>query len=70
VLFQVAEKKGFDGKQFADQRDQIRQQLENDRLNRLMTSILEQRRREIGVTPDRQLLESLGGGGDESQPAG
>jgi len=72
VLFQVAEKKGFDPKQFADQRDQIRQQLENDRLNRLMSAILEQRRRELGVTPDRQLIESYGMGGDESQsqPAG
>jgi peptidyl-prolyl cis-trans isomerase D len=72
VLFQVVEKKGFDPKQFADQRDQIRQQLENDRLNRLLSSILEERRRELGVTPDRQLLQSYGLGGDESQnqPAG
>jgi peptidyl-prolyl cis-trans isomerase D len=70
VLFQVAEKKGFDPKQFAEQRDQIRQQLENDRLSRLMGSILEQRRRELGVAPDRQLLESYGIGGDENQPAG
>ncbi len=66
VLFQVAEKKGFDPKQFADQRDQIRQEVESDRFNRLMTSILEQRRRELGVTPDRQLVESYGIGGDET----
>jgi peptidyl-prolyl cis-trans isomerase D len=70
VLFQVVEKKGFDGKQFAEQRDQIRQQIENDRLNRVMTALLEQRRREVGVTPDPQLLQSEGAAGDESQPAG
>lgn len=69
VLFQVAEKKGFEPKQLAEQRDQIRQQLENDRLNRLMSSLLEQRRRELGVTPDRQLLESYGLAGDETQPS-
>ncbi len=69
VLFQVVEKKGFDPKQFADQREQIRQQLESDRLNRLMASILEQRRRELGVTPDRQLLDTYGIGADET-PAG
>jgi peptidyl-prolyl cis-trans isomerase D len=69
VLFQVAEKKGFDPKQFADQRDQIRQQLSGDRLNRLLFAILEQRRRELGVTPDRQLLEAYGIAVDGSQPS-
>jgi peptidyl-prolyl cis-trans isomerase D len=67
VLFQVAEKKGFDPKQFADQREQIRERVESDKLNRLLFSILEQRRRELGVTPDRQLLEAYGLAGDASQ---
>lgn len=64
VLFQVTEKKGFDPKQFADQREQIQQKIEGDRFGQLMTSILEQRRRELGVTPDRQLVEAYGMGGD------
>jgi len=67
VLFQVAEKKGWDPKQFADQREQIRAKIEGEKLNHLMTSILEQRRRELGAAPDRRFLESFGIGPDETQ---
>jgi parvulin-like peptidyl-prolyl isomerase len=60
LLFQVIERKGFDPAQFATAKDQTRSQMLQERLNRLEMSIIEERRRQLGVEYDRSLLETFG----------
>jgi peptidyl-prolyl cis-trans isomerase D len=59
VLFQVTDRKSWDPKQFAANREQTRSTLMREKLNRLEGSLVEQRKRELGVEYDRQLLQSL-----------
>jgi peptidyl-prolyl cis-trans isomerase D len=70
VLFQVAERKGWDPKEFQTNREQTRSGLEQERLNRLLSTLIEQRRRELGVEYDRKLLESYGIVGDQATAGG
>lgn len=60
VLFQVTSRKGFDAAAFAAERDQTRQALESNEVNRLLGSIIEQRKREANVQYDKPLLEQFG----------
>jgi peptidyl-prolyl cis-trans isomerase D len=59
VIFQVTEHKEWDPKQFAEAREQTRTSLQQQRLGRLLGSLLEVRRRELGVEFNRQLLEEF-----------
>ncbi|HVS02145.1 MAG TPA: SurA N-terminal domain-containing protein [Thermoanaerobaculia bacterium] len=64
ILFQVAERQRFDPVTFAAEADTLRQQLQQQQLDSLLTSLIRQRREELGVSYDRRLLESwkmLGG---------
>lgn len=59
VLFQVTDRKAWDPKQFAEAREQTRTTVQRQKLGRLLGSILDVRRREMGVEFNRQLLEQL-----------
>lgn len=59
LLFQVTERKSWDPKQYSSNREQTRSTLLREKLNRLQAALVEQRRRDLGVEYDRQLLESL-----------
>lgn len=60
VLFQVTDRKAWDPKQFAANREQTRSSLLQQKLSRLQASLIEKRRRELGVEYDRQFLDQLG----------
>jgi peptidyl-prolyl cis-trans isomerase D len=60
ILFQVTDHKGWDPKQYAANREQTRATLVQDKLGRLEAALIAQRRRELNVTYDRQLLEQFG----------
>lgn len=60
VLFQVTDRKGWDPKQFAANREQTRSNLLQQKLSRLQSALIEQRRRELGVEYDRRFLDQLG----------
>lgn len=60
VLFEVKERKRWDPIQFATARAQTRQTLEQEKLGQLLSSLIERRKRELGVEYDRRLLDSFG----------
>jgi peptidyl-prolyl cis-trans isomerase D len=60
LLFQVTERKGWDPKQFATNKEQTRQTLLQQRLSNLQSALVAERRRELGVEYDRQLLQEIG----------
>jgi len=60
LLFQVTDHKGWDPKQYASNREQTRATLVQQKLSHLQGALIEQRRRELNVEYDRQLLEQLG----------
>jgi peptidyl-prolyl cis-trans isomerase D len=60
LLFQVSDHKGWDPKQYAANREQTRTGLLQQKLARLQASLIEQRRRELGVEYDRQILDEFG----------
>lgn len=60
VLFQVTDRKGWDPKQFASNREQTRTGLLQQKLSRLQSALVEKRRRELGVEYDRQFLDQFG----------
>jgi peptidyl-prolyl cis-trans isomerase D len=63
VLFEVTEREGFDAEELASQSEEIRGRLVQERFDRLLSSlILERKRQEGGIRPSRQLQEQLGGG--------
>jgi peptidyl-prolyl cis-trans isomerase D len=59
VLFEVTARKSWDPATFAAEREATRERLEREQLNRLLGSLIERRRAELGVTYDRELHESL-----------
>lgn len=67
VLFQITDRKSFDAAAFAAERTQTRQTLERNEVNRLLGSIIEQRKREAKVQYDKPLLEQFGMLGDEAK---
>lgn len=66
ILFQVADRKAWNPVEFQAQKEQTRTTLEQQRLGRLLASLIEQRRRELGVEYDRQVLEQFGLVGDQA----
>ncbi len=60
LLFQVTDRKGWDPKQYASNREQTRSSLLQEKLSRLQAALVEQRRRELNVEYDRDLLEQIG----------
>lgn len=67
LLFQVAERKGWDPAAFATAKDQTRSSLLQEKLQRLRSSLVEERRRQLGVEYDRETLQSFGlAPGDQS----
>lgn len=66
VLFEVTQRKGFDAQELADRRDEIREQLVQQRSDRLLSAlILERRRQEGGIQLSQALAEEFGGGATE-----
>jgi len=59
LLFQVTDRKSWDPKQYAANREQTRATLMREKLSRLEGALVEQRKRELGVEYDRQLLQSF-----------
>ncbi|HET9768292.1 MAG TPA: peptidyl-prolyl cis-trans isomerase [Thermoanaerobaculia bacterium] len=70
LLYQVASRAGVDPAQFAQQKDSLRQQLEQEQINALLTSLINQRRQQLGVTYDPKLLEELGMQGQATPQTG
>jgi peptidyl-prolyl cis-trans isomerase D len=69
LLFEVKERKAWDPIQFAGAREQTRTTVQNEKLNQLLASLIAERRRELGVKYDQQLLDSLGITADQLEPA-
>jgi peptidyl-prolyl cis-trans isomerase D len=60
VIFQVDERAKGDPTDLATRRDELREQVTNERLENLLLSIIEERRLELEVHYNQQLLESFG----------
>lgn len=60
VLFEVTERVRFDPVQFAAARDDTRESVRSERLNQMLGSLIEQRREELTVSYDDNLLQNLG----------
>ena len=60
VLYQVSAKTGFDPAQFAQQKDSLRAQLEQEQVGALFASLINERKQRLGVTYDPKLIEELG----------
>lgn len=67
VLFTVSSRKSFDPTAFAAEKQTTRESLERNEVNRLLASIIEQKKREQKVQYDRPLLEQFGMLGDEAK---
>jgi len=65
VVFEVTSRQRFDPQAFAEQRDSVRASLERSELNRMLGSLLDQRKREMKVNYDRPLLEQFNLLGDK-----
>jgi hypothetical protein len=65
VLFEVVSRTRFDPAAFAEAREDTRDRLESDELRRLLSSLVQQRRTELGVQYDRGLVETLDLAGTE-----
>lgn len=60
VVFQVVERKAWDPKEFVTAKDQTRERIQQEKLSRFQAALIEQRRRELDVSYDRDLLQQLG----------
>lgn len=69
LLFEVKERKSWDPIQFAGVREETRTTVQNEKLNQLLGSLIAERRRELGVKYDQQLLDSLGITAEQADPA-
>ncbi len=59
VLFEVSVRERFDPQQFAAERDQTREGLEGQRLQLMLSSLIERRREEMGVRLDPGFVENF-----------
>ena len=59
VLFEVTQRQRYDPAEFAQQKDQARENLRQERLNQMLTSLVTLRREELGVQYDTQLLQNF-----------
>jgi peptidyl-prolyl cis-trans isomerase D len=69
ILFEVKERKNWNPVEFAAARQQTRETLEQEKLGRLVDSLVKRRRDEMGVTFDRQVLDSFGISADAANPS-
>jgi peptidyl-prolyl cis-trans isomerase D len=60
VLFQVTDRKGWDPKQYAANREKTRTNLLQQRVSGVEGALIEKRRRDLNVTFDQQFLDQLG----------
>jgi hypothetical protein len=60
VIFQDDERTKGDAAEMATRRDELREQVTNQRLDNLLLSIVEDRRLKLEVHYNQQLLESFG----------
>jgi peptidyl-prolyl cis-trans isomerase D len=67
VVFQVLERKSWEPAKFAQEKDQLRTRLQGEKLSRLLGTLLEQRKRDLGVTYNPKLLEYYGIAGAAAQ---
>jgi peptidyl-prolyl cis-trans isomerase D len=67
VLFEVTEHKAWDPIQFAQVREQTREQLRRQKIAELQSSLIERRRKELDIRFDPQALQQFGI--TESQPS-
>jgi peptidyl-prolyl cis-trans isomerase D len=67
VIFQVTERKSWDPRKFTTEKEATRSRLQQEKLQRYQASLIEQRRRELEVSFDRQLLQELGVDPDQPQ---
>ncbi len=68
ILYTVINRTHWDATSFAERADSIRQGLEFQEVQRLMASLIAERKRVLGVTYDRQLLEQFDMLDEEQQP--
>ena len=59
LVFEVVERQHFDPEEFATQEAEARETVRSERLNQLLAALVAQRREEIGVTYDEQLLRNF-----------
>ncbi|HEY2738435.1 MAG TPA: SurA N-terminal domain-containing protein [Thermoanaerobaculia bacterium] len=69
VLYEVKERKSWDPVQFAAAKEQTRSTLEQEKLGQLLASLVERRKRELGVEFDRNFLDRQGISADATGPA-
>ena len=58
--FQVSERTHFDPADFAANQEATRAQLQSQKLNQLLASLMSERRAELGVSYDPNLMTNLG----------
>ena len=59
ILFEVSSRQRFDPQQFDTAREETRDGLENERLQLMLTSLIERRREEMGVRLDPSFVENF-----------
>jgi peptidyl-prolyl cis-trans isomerase D len=59
ILFEVSDRQRFDAQQFAAAREETRDGLERERLQLMLSSLIEQRRQEMGVRLDPSFVENF-----------
>ena len=59
VLFEVSERRRYDPLRFEQEKDAARENLRQERLSQMLASIVAQRREEMGVQYDSQLLQNF-----------
>ena len=59
LLLEVVERQHFDPQEFATQETEAREGVRSERLNQLLSALVAQRREEMGVTYDEQLLRNF-----------
>jgi len=59
LLLEVVERQRFDPQEFEAQKQEARESVRSERLNQLLASLISQRRDEMGVTYDEQLLRNF-----------
>jgi peptidyl-prolyl cis-trans isomerase D len=60
VLFEVVERRHFDSQQFAEEKGSTKEALESQRLNELLGTLLEERRSQMEIRYDPQLMANFG----------
>ena len=60
LIFELVERTEMDPVQFEEERQTTRDRLTQQRLNSLLQSMINERREEMGVQYNEELLESLG----------